>query len=106
MYRTITMKLAFITLMRYRFVHTRGSDKIRIVVNEALYIHLSSRKGLYTNESTAGVSLCISHYTTVTSLVSGRVKIRNRNAGRDLHCIVVKSGRFLKETSNYLAGTS
>ena len=87
-------------------MHTRGSDKIRIVVNEALYIHLSSRKGLYTNESTAGVSLCISHYTTVTSLVSGRVKIRNRNAGRDLHCIVVKSGRFLKETSNYLAGTS
>lgn len=99
------MKLSFITLMRYRFVHMRGSDKIRIAVNEALYIHLSNRKGLYTNESTVGVRLRISHYTTVTSLVSGRVKIRNRNAGRDLHCIVAKSGCFLKETSNCLAGT-
>lgn len=100
------MKPVFIMFIRYRFVHMRGSDKIRIAVNETLYIHLSNRKGLYTNESTAGVSLCISCYTMVTSLVSGRVKIRNRKAGRDLHCIVVKSGWFLEETGGYLTDTS
>lgn len=58
----------------------RGSDKIRIAVNEALYIHLSNRKGLYTNESTVGVSLSVTCYTTVTGLVSGGVMIKNRNA--------------------------
>lgn len=100
------MNPAFLTLRRYRFVHMRGSDKIGIAVNEAFYTHLSNRKGLYTNESTVGVSLHISHCATVTGLVSGRVKIRNRNTGRDLHCIVVKSGCFLKQTSKCLAGTS
>lgn len=79
------MNPAFLTLRRYRFVHRRGSDKIGIAVNEAFYTHLSNRKGLYTNESTAGVSLHISHCAIVTGLVSGRVKIRNRNTGRDLH---------------------
>lgn len=61
----------------------RGSDNIRIAVNEAFYAHLSNKRGLYTNESTAGVSLRISRCTMVASLVSGRVKIRSRNAGRD-----------------------
>lgn len=55
------MNPAFLILRRYGFVHVRGSDKIRIAVNEAFYTHLSNRKGLYTNESTAGVSLYISH---------------------------------------------
>lgn len=86
-------------------MHMRDSDKIRIAVNEAFCVHLANRKGLYINGSTAGVSLSILCCTTVTSLISGRVKIRNRNASRDLHCIVVKSGCFLKETSKSLAGT-
>lgn len=100
------MNPAFLTLRRYGLMHMRGSDKIRIAVNEAFYAHLSNRKGLYTNESTAGVSLYLSHCATVTSLDSGGVKIRNRNTGRDLHCIVVKSGCFLKKTSTCLAGTT
>lgn len=68
-----------------------------------LFIYTCLTERDYTQMNTVGVSLHISRYTTVTSLVSGRVKIRNRNAGRDLHCIVVKSACFLKETSNYLA---
>lgn len=75
------MNSASLTFRRYGFVCMRGSDKIRIAVNEAFYTHLSNRKGLYTNEFTVGVNLYISHYATVTSLVSGRVKIRNRNTG-------------------------
>lgn len=52
--------------MRSRLVHMRGSDKIRIVANRALYLHLSNRKGLYTNES-IGISLHVSCYTVVTA---------------------------------------
>lgn len=102
--RVITVALVFITVMRSSLVHMRGSDKIRIAVNEALYLHLSNRRGLYTNES-IGISLRVSCCTVVTSVVSGRVKIRDRKAGRGLHCTMVKSGCLLEETGIYLADT-
>lgn len=85
-------------------MHVRGSDKIRIAVNGAHYLHLSNRKGLYTNES-IGISMRVSCYTVVTSLVSGRVKIRDRKAGRGLHCTMVKSECLLEEAGIYLADT-
>lgn len=55
------MNPAFLTLRRYRFVHMRGSDKIRIAVNGAFYTHLSVTERDYTQMNLQLVLAYISH---------------------------------------------
>lgn len=55
------MNPAFLTLRRYRFVHMRGSDKIRIAVNEAFYTNLSLTERDYTQMNLQLVLAYISH---------------------------------------------